>query len=450
MLANLSHPKAEDFSAAAANADWAKRAGFYMVLTDQPGTESWPICGATYILVYKEQKNLATATCGAQVLRLGLCQRRPDGGRPSFHPHAGQCSRARQEDVGFADSRRRTTSLERIVRYGRMDDLIWHRRSGIRRAAGQIALKERTRSLVARFGFSHRGRLGRYASVIHYRRPVWVLSYDSASVLRRDGLSFITQSRWAPDPAHNQFGALSSIFGTVVSSVIAMMIAAPLSLAIALFLVELAPRWLSAAVGTAIELLAAIPSIIFGMWGLFVLAPFMAHHVQPALQRWTGNFPLFTGPPMGLGMLTAGFVLSLMVLPFTTAISRDVFRMTPSVLRESAYAMGATTWEVTSQVTLRFGMRGILAAMFLGLSRALGETMAVTFVIGNSHHISASLFEPGTTISATIANEFTEATTPMYISALVALGLVLMVISLLVQIFAQLWLRHVARLAEGR
>ncbi len=277
-----------------------------------------------------------------------------------------------------------------------------------------------------------------------------LLSYESRLSFRHSGLSFLTGTRWAPDPEHNIFGALSSIYGTLVSSAIAMLIAAPLSLAIALFLVELAPRRLATVVGTAIELLAAVPSIIFGMWGLFVLAPFMADHVQPVLKGWTGGFPLFTGPPMGLGMLTAGVVLALMVLPFTTAISRDVFRMTPAVVRESAYGMGATTWEVMRRVILPFGLRGVLAAMFLGLSRALGETMAVTFVIGNAHHLSISLFQPGTTISATIANEFTEATTPVYISALIELGLVLMVISLLVQIVAQLWLRRVARKAEGR
>jgi phosphate transport system permease protein len=244
------------------------------------------------------------------------------------------------------------------------------------------------------------------------------LGCDSRLALGHQGLGLLTNTRW--DPVHEHFGGLSSIYGTVVSSAIAMLIAAPLSLGIALFLVEMAPPWLAAGVGGAIELLAAVPSIIFGMWGLFVLAPFMAEHVQPALDRYTGGLPLFTGPPMGVGMLTAGLVLALMVLPFV------------------------------SQVTLPFGFRGVLAAMFLGLSRALGETMAVTFVIGNAHRISASLFEPSSTISATLANEFAEATEPVYLSALVALGLVLLVISLLVQIAAQLWLRRVARQAEGR
>lgn len=256
------------------------------------------------------------------------------------------------------------------------------------------------------------------------------------------GWSFITTNVW--DPVAGQFGALSSLFGTAVTTVIALALAIPLSLAIALFLVEMAPPRVATVVGGAIELLAAIPSIIYGMWGLFLFAPFMADHVQPALQSVLGDLPLFSGPPMGLGILTAGLVLALMVLPFMTAITRDVFHMMPPVLRESGFALGATTTEVTRRITIPHTIRGIIGAAFLSLGRALGETMAVTFVIGNDHGISASLFAPGNTIASTLANEFSEAS-DLYLSALIELGLVLLVITLLVQVAAQVWLGWMRR-----
>jgi len=198
-------------------------------------------------------------------------------------------------------------------------------------------------------------------------------------------------------------------------------------------------------VGTAIELLAAIPSIIYGMWGLFVFAPFMATYVQPWLGSTLGFLPLFSGPPLGIGMLTAGIILAFMILPFISSISREVFSLVPSVVKESAYGLGSTTWEVTYKVTVPYGLVGIIGAMFLGLGRALGETMAVTFVIGNAHRISASLFAPGNTIASTLANEFSEATEPLYISSLVALGLVLYLITYLVQVIAQMLLRRMYR-----
>lgn len=252
------------------------------------------------------------------------------------------------------------------------------------------------------------------------------------------GLDFLTSQRW--NPAKGEFGAASSIFGTLVSTAIALFLAGPLSIVIALFLVELAPPRVSAVVGQGIELLAAIPSIIFGMWGLFVLAPVMSKYVQPAVSKVFGSLPLFSGPPMGIGMLTAGIIIALMILPFITAVMRDVFRMVPGVVKESAYGMGATTWEVTRQVTIPYGIHGLAGAVFLGLGRAIGETMAVTFVIGNRHQISASLFAPGNSIASTLANEFTEAAEPLYRSALVELGLVLFGITFLMQVAAQLWL----------
>ena len=238
------------------------------------------------------------------------------------------------------------------------------------------------------------------------------------------------------------------MYGTIVSTLIAMLIAVPLSIAIALFLVELARPRVSKVVGTMIELLAAIPSIIYGMWGMFVFAPFMAKYVQPLLQGTLGFLPLFQGPPMGLGMLTAGIILAFMILPFICAITRDVFQLVPNVVKESAHGMGATTWEVTYKVTIPYGLVGIIGALFLGLGRALGETMAITFVIGNAHNISASLFAPGNSIASILANEFTEATTAMYISSLIELGLVLFVITYLVQVLAQFMLRRDVQILE--
>jgi len=258
--------------------------------------------------------------------------------------------------------------------------------------------------------------------------------------LKKFGFSFLYTEVW--NPVTLNFGGASSIYGTLVSTLIAMAIAVPLSIAIALFLVELARPGVSKAVGTMIELLAAIPSIIYGMWGMFVFAPFMAKYVQPLLQGILGFLPLFQGPPMGLGMLTAGIILAFMILPFICAITRDVFQLVPNVVKESAYGMGATTWEVTRKVTIPYGLVGIIGALFLGLGRALGETMAITFVIGNAHNISASLFAPGNSIASTLANEFTEATTRMYISSLIELGLVLFIITYLVQVLAQFMLRR--------
>jgi phosphate transport system permease protein len=269
------------------------------------------------------------------------------------------------------------------------------------------------------------------------------LLLSSLPALRQFGWRFFLSQEW--NPVLQEFGAASSIFGTLVSTLIAMAIAVPLSLAIALFLVELAPPRVSRVVGTAIELLAAVPSIIYGMWGLFVFAPFMATYVQPLLGGALGFLPLFTGPPLGIGMLTAGIILAFMVLPFVSAVTRDVFQLVPPVVKESAFGMGATTWEVTYKVTIPYGLVGIIGAVFLGLGRALGETMAVTFVIGNAHRISASLFAPANTIASTLANEFSEATEPLYVSSLVALGLVLYIITYLVQVVSQMLLKRMYR-----
>jgi phosphate transport system permease protein len=274
------------------------------------------------------------------------------------------------------------------------------------------------------------------------------LAQDSRLSIREFGLSFLTSVRW--DPVAGEFGALTSLYGTVASTAIALILAVPMSVVIALFLVELATPTLSRIIGYAVELLAAIPSIIYGMWGLFVFAPFMSDYIQPFLGNYLGFLPLFQGPPMGIGMLTAGIILALMILPFISAVMRDVFRLIPPVLKEAGYGVGATTWEVTSNITFRYGLGGLLGATFLGLGRALGETMAVTFVIGNEHALHASLFQPGNTIASTLANEFTEATEPLYLSALVELGLLLFIITFIIQIAANYLLNRVRRSMEGQ
>ncbi len=228
-----------------------------------------------------------------------------------------------------------------------------------------------------------------------------------------------------------------------------MLIAVPVGLMIAFFLTELCPQWLRRPIGIAIELLAGIPSIIYGIWGLFIFAPFLQATLQPFLINTLGNVPgigaLFAGPPYGIGMLTSGLILAIMVLPFVTSITRDVFEAVPRVLKEAAYGLGCTTWEVVRNVVLPYARVGVIGGVMLGLGRALGETMAVTFVIGNAHRISASMLAPGTTISATIANEFTEAVGDLYTSALIALGLILFVITFIVLAIARYMLMRIER-----
>jgi len=261
------------------------------------------------------------------------------------------------------------------------------------------------------------------------------------------GLGFLTSERW--NPVTEKFGALAPIYGTVVTSFVAMLIAVPVGLMIAFFLTELCPQWLRRPIGIAIELLAGIPSIIYGIWGLFIFAPFLQQTLQPFLIHTLGNVPgiapLFSGPPYGIGVLTAGLILAIMVLPFVTSISRDVFDAVPAVLKEAAYGVGCTTWEVARFVVLPFARVGVIGGVMLGLGRALGETMAVTFVIGNAHRISASLLAPGTTISASIANEFTEAVGDLYTSSLIALGLILFVITFIVLAAARYMLLRIER-----
>jgi phosphate transport system permease protein len=269
----------------------------------------------------------------------------------------------------------------------------------------------------------------------------------SLPAFRAFGLNFLVEERW--NPVTERFGALAPIYGTLVTSFIAMLIAVPIGLLIAVFLTELCPMWLRRPIGIAIELLAGIPSIIYGIWGLFVFAPFLQETLQPFLIATFGNIPvlstLFAGPPYGIGMLTAGLILAIMVLPFVTSISRDVFEAVPPVLKEAAYGVGCTTWEVVRYVVVPYTRVGVIGGVMLGLGRALGETMAVTFVIGNAHKVSASLLAPGTTISATIANEFTEAVGDLYTSSLIALGLILFVITFIVLAIARYMLLRIER-----
>ena len=269
------------------------------------------------------------------------------------------------------------------------------------------------------------------------------LVVGSIPAFRAFGFSFLVSSDW--NPTDNKFGALPSIYGTLVTSVLAMLVAVPVGIGVAIFLTELCPRVLRRPIGIAIELLAGIPSIIYGIWGLFVFAPWFQVHIETPIIDTVGNIPvigtLFGGAPYGIGIITAGLILSIMILPFISAVSRDVFETVPSMLKEAAYGLGCTTWEVMWRVVLPFARSGVVGGAMLALGRALGETMAVTFVIGNAHTIDSSLFSPGTTISATIANEFTEATGALYTSSLISLGLILFFITFIVLACAQLMLR---------
>jgi phosphate transport system permease protein len=273
------------------------------------------------------------------------------------------------------------------------------------------------------------------------------LCYGGWPALKTFKLGFLTESVW--NPVTEQFGALAALYGTVVTSIFAMLIAVPLAFGIAVFLTETCPLWLRAPISTAIELLAAVPSIVFGIWGLFVLAPILQHSVQPWLIDVFGDLPLigklFRGPPFGIGLMTAGLVLAVMVLPFVTSVMREVFLATPRSLKEAAYGLGATQWEVIWDVVLPNSRAGVVGGIMLGLGRALGETMAVTFVVGNAHRISTSLLAPGTTISASIANEFTEAVGDLYTSSLIALGLLLFVLTFAIIAAARLLLLRIER-----
>jgi phosphate transport system permease protein len=294
------------------------------------------------------------------------------------------------------------------------------------------------------FDLIFKGATGFFAYAVLLLLALILLSllWEGHAAFETFGLRFLWTQTW--DPVADQYGAFAAVSGTVITSLIAMVLAIPVSFGIALFITELAPPWLKTPLSTAIELLAGIPSVIFGMWGLFIFAPAFAK-IEPKISTAVEGIPvlqsLFSGPPMGIGMLCAGIILAIMTVPFISAVMREVFVAVPKLLKESAHALGATTWEVVRSVVLPYAKTGVLGGIFLGLGRALGETMAVTFVIGNAHEISASLFAPGTSISAVLANEFSEATTPLYKSSLLALGFVLFLITFVVLILARLMLR---------
>jgi phosphate transport system permease protein len=293
--------------------------------------------------------------------------------------------------------------------------------------------------------FRHLTRAAAFGVLIILSGVIVSLVLGAWPALSQFGFGFLVSERW--NPVTENFGALAPIYGTLVTSLIAMLIAVPVGLLIAMFLTELCPQWLRRPIGIAIELLAGIPSIIYGIWGLFIFAPFLQETLQPALINTLGELPilsaLFEGPPYGIGVLTAGLILAIMVLPFITSISRDVFEAVPVVLKEAAYGVGSTTWEVVRYVVLPYARVGVIGGIMLGLGRALGETMAVTFVIGNAHKVHASVLAPGTTISATIANEFTEAVGDLYTSSLIALGLILFVITFIVLSAARFMLARI-------
>jgi phosphate transport system permease protein len=276
----------------------------------------------------------------------------------------------------------------------------------------------------------------------------WQLWHGSLLAIKKFGFHFLITSTW--DPVTEEFGALPFIYGTLVSSLIALLIAVPLSIATAAYLTELAPLWIRQPLVSLIEMLAAIPSVILGLWGIFVMIPFLRDYPAPLLKRLFSWTPFFSGPMYGPSMLAGGVIIAIMILPIITSVSREILRSVPDLQREAAYGLGATRWEVTRIAVLSYAKKGLFGAVILGLGRALGETMAVTMVIGNTPQIAASLFKPGYTLAAVIANEFTEATTDMYLQALFEIGLVLFGITILVNLLAQLLLRTIATVSTTR
>jgi phosphate transport system permease protein len=276
----------------------------------------------------------------------------------------------------------------------------------------------------------------------------WQLWHGSVFAIKKFGFHFLVTSTW--DPVTDQFGALPFIYGTLVSSLIALLIAVPLSIATAAYLTELAPLWIRQPLVSLIEMLAAIPSVILGLWGIFVMIPWLRDYPFPLLKRLFGWTPLFTGPIYGPSMLAGGIIIAVMILPIITSVSREILRSVPDLQREAAYGLGATRWEATRIAVLSYAKKGLFGAVILGLGRALGETMAVTMVIGNTPQIAASLFKPGYTLASVLANEFTEATTDMYLQALFEIGLVLFGITILVNLLAQLLLRTIATTSATR
>lgn len=277
---------------------------------------------------------------------------------------------------------------------------------------------------------------------------LYVLISESSLAIERFGIiKFLTSTDW--NPVKESFGALTNIYGTVIATFLSLLIAIPVAIGIAVFVTEISPNFLKGPVGAAIELLAAIPSIIYGMWGLFTLSPIMSNYIEPFLKKTTDGIPfvniLFEGTPMGIDILTASIILSIMIIPFTSSISRDAFNLTPPIIKESAYAMGATKWEVVKNIVIPYSKIGVFGGIVLSLGRAIGETMAVAFVLGNNHRIATSLLDAAATITVTLANEFTEADNDIYLSSLYYLALVLFVMSFITLAIAKFFLINAER-----
>jgi phosphate transport system permease protein len=326
---------------------------------------------------------------------------------------------AGSEGQDQAEAHAQTAALRKTMRNQRIQDFVFHKLTMVFAASVLVVL------------------LGIIAS----------LAIGAAPAFKAFGPGFITTVDW--DPVNEHFGAAIAIVGTLVTSFIALLIAFPISFGIALFLTEICPVWLRRPMGMAVELLAGVPSIIYGMWGLFVFAPLFADHVQPVLKSTLGALPiigkLFSGPIMGIGILTAGLILAVMIIPFISSVMRDVFEVVPQVLKESAYGLGCTKWEVVRKIVLPYTRTGVVGGVMLGLGRALGETMAVTFVIGNANELSWSLFAAGNSISSTLANEFAEAANPLHVSSLFALALILFAITFIVLSAAKIMLAGMSR-----
>ena len=318
-------------------------------------------------------------------------------------------------------------------------------------ALHRVSAEKSGRGAVGDFLFHHLTFLFALFVLLILGGVIVALIEGAIPALRAFGGAFLYTDIW--NPVTEKFGALAPIYGTLVTSTIAMVIGIPVAFGVAMFITEICPIWLKRPLATMIELLAAIPSIIYGIWGLFVFAPFVQQYIEPAIIESLGQIPgigaLFAGPPLGIGVLTAGFILAIMVLPFISSIMRDVLETVPAMLKESAYGLGATRTEVVLRIVLPYTRIGVVGGIMLGLGRALGETMAVTFVIGNAHRIGASILQPGTTISASLANEFTEAVGDLYLSSLVALGLILFVITFVVLAAAKLLLLRLQKQAGG-
>ena len=460
-------PESKTFQSAAANADWAKADGFYLVLTDQPGKDSWPITGASFILMHKSQEHTDRAADSLKFFKWSYANGGKMADELDYVPMPQNVVKMVEtmwsKEIKGTDGKPISIDIELCLKGSwavlapmvpfsnqTMNSISTEARletapmsRGMQRETRKAARV--TRGAGLELFFIWLTRMSAIIVMLLLAGIFAVLFIDSLPALQKFGAAFLFSDSW--NPVTEKFGALAPVCGTLISSFIAMLVGVPLALGVALFINELCPYRLRPILTVTVELLAAIPSIIYGMWGLFVLAPIMASHVQPVLIKWIGPLPvlgaLFQGPPFGIGMLTAGLILGIMILPFIASVSRQVFATTPPMLRDAAYGIGANTWEVCRHVLIPYARTGLLGGIMLGLGRALGETMAVTFVIGNAHRIAVSILAPGTTISATLANEFTEAIGDLYLSSLLALGLILFLITFAVLFLARFLLRRI-------